>query len=114
MADTHGIPKYARTCIWDTHTHAHIKKYKGRKTRKNKVAKITRKKRGGQERTKEGEKQERTKKKEVKRRRKMRKKRGGAEKRKKKRKKRGDGFRGGRGACVLRRAGPHTNNARST
>ena len=27
---------------------------------------------------------------------------------------RGMGFRGGRGAWVLRRAGPHTNNARST
>ena len=33
--------------------------------------------------------------------------------RKKKKKREGDGFKGGRGAWVLRRVGPHTNNARS-
>ena len=27
LADTHGIAKYARTYIQDTHTHAHTKKY---------------------------------------------------------------------------------------
>ena len=69
LADTHGIAKYARTYIRDTHTQAHTQK----------------------------------------------KKTGKGEKKKKKRKEgRGWGFNGGRGAWVLRRAGPHTNNARST
>jgi len=36
------------------------------------------------------------------------------EKRKKKKEGGGWGFNGGRGAWVLRRAGPHTDNARST
>jgi len=47
-ADTHGIAKYARTYIRDTHTHAHTQKKversgkkKGKKSRKNQ------KKRGG-------------------------------------------------------------------
>ena len=69
LADTHGIAKYARTYIRDTHTQAHThKKEKGKEERKKK----------------------------------------------KQRKREGDGFEGVRGAWVLRRAGPHTNNARST
>jgi len=40
---------------------------------------------------------------------------GGKEKKERKKKKEGGGwFYGGRGAWVLRRAGPHTNNARLT
>jgi len=50
-ADTHGIARYARTYIRDTHTHAHTHTHKkverlGKKNRQ--------KKRGGQERKKAG------------------------------------------------------------
>ena len=39
---------------------------------------------------------------------------GGEKKRKEKKKEGGGWVQGGRGAWILRRAGPHTNNARST
>ena len=68
LANTHGISKYARTYIRDTHTQAHTQKKKTGKGKKKR-----KKKEGG-----------------------------------------GWGFNWGRGAWVLRRAGPHTNNARST
>ena len=38
----------------------------------------------------------------------------GGEKKKEKKREGGEWFQGGRGAWVLRKAGPHTNNARST
>ena len=66
-ADTHGIAKYARTYIWDTHTQAHTQKKQkeklerlGKKKKKEKVEKP--KEIGSQERKKDGEKKkERTK-----------------------------------------------------
>ena len=79
-ADTHGIVKYARTYIRDTHTHAHTpqKKIEGlsKKSRKNQ-----KKKEWGSGK-KERRKKERTKRKVGKRRRKMRGK-GGEEKKEK-------------------------------
>jgi len=64
LADTHGIAKYARTYIRDTHTHAHTQKKTSSKSRKKKGKKSRKKKkRGGQERKKE-KKTERTKRKE--------------------------------------------------
>jgi len=54
LADTHGIAKYARTYIRDTHTHAHTHTT-SRKIRKKLVEK-TKKKRGDQERKKEEKK----------------------------------------------------------
>jgi len=106
-ADTHGIAKYARTYIRDTHTHETKRKVE---RLEQKVGTTTKKQRGGQGRKKEGKK-ERTKRQGGKRRRKIREKGG----ERKKKKKKGGGFvEGGRGAWVLRRAGPQTNNARST
>jgi len=43
-ADTHGIAKYARTYIRDTHTHAHTKK---QKVERPKCRKTQKRKRGG-------------------------------------------------------------------
>jgi len=62
LADTHGIAKYARTFIRDTHTGTHTKKEKvERLERGKKIGKKNRKpqkkKMGSQERKKEGEKQ---------------------------------------------------------
>ena len=107
QAHTYGI---------HTHTRAHKKKEverlekEGKKSRKINF----KKKRGGQESKKEEKK-------------KGRKERGGkeggtleekvgrGEKKERKKKKEGGGWvQGGRGAWVLRKAGPHTNNARST
>jgi len=39
LADTHGIAKYARTYIRDTHTHAHTQKKESRKNRKKETKK---------------------------------------------------------------------------
>ena len=67
-ADIHGITKYARTYMGDTHTHAHThKKKENRQWVQKKIKEWGR-----------------------------------------------WCFNGGRSAWVLRRAGPHTNNARST
>ena len=55
-ADTHGIAKYARTYIWDTHTHArtHTQKRVERLRKKRKKSRKNQKnKRGDQERKKE-------------------------------------------------------------
>jgi len=45
-ADTHGIAKYARSYIRDTHTHTHTHT-KSRNIRKKKGGKVEEKKRGG-------------------------------------------------------------------
>jgi len=58
LADTHGIAKYARTYIRNTHTHAHTHKKKAERLEK-KSTKII-KKRGGSGK-KERRKKERTK-----------------------------------------------------
>ena len=111
-ADTHGIAKYARTYVRDTHTHAHTHK-KNKVDRSAKKKEKTQNKEGGSGK-KEIRNKERTKRKGEKRRRNGRGK-GGEEIQKKKQKKEGgEWVYGGRGAWVLRRAGPHTNNARST
>ena len=87
-ADTHGIAKYARTYIRNTHTHAHTHTKKSRKTRK-KTGETPQKKEGGSGK-KERRKKERTKRKGRKRRRKMREKGGAKKKESKKRKREGD------------------------
>jgi len=123
-ADTHGIAKYARTHIRDTHTGTHTKKEKRKSRKIRKIREKNEKSRKTQKQKKsdgESGKKERKKnkrqdeKRRGERRRKMREK-GGRKKKdeKKKGKKGGRWVYGGRGAWVLTRAGPHTNNARST
>jgi len=101
LADIREIAKYARTYIRKyAHTHTHIQKNSSRKrwgVRKGKKHQRTKRQRAKKEKKEENEK-------------KGRKKERVAEE-KGKRKREGDG---GRGAWVLRRVGPHTNNTRST
>ena len=92
-ADTHGIAKYARTYIRDTHTQAHTQKGgKSRKPRKKreKIRKPQKKKEGASGK-KERRKKERTKREKKE---KNETKRGGEKKERKKRKREGDGFTG--------------------
>ena len=55
-ADTHGIAKYARTYIRDTHTHAHTQKKIKKIERLEKKGKKEEKRGGGQERKKKEKK----------------------------------------------------------
>jgi len=99
LAHTHGIAKYARTYVRRyTHTHSP----------KKKVERV--KKRGKGDKKKEGGDREERKEKKEKDKKKTSKEKENRGKREEKMKAK----EGVSGAWVLRRAGPHTNNARST
>jgi len=111
------IGRYTWNCQIRTHIHTgytHTRTQGEKKVERlgNKKAERTQKKRGG---VRKGKKERRKKRKDKKKRgekkEKNERKRGGE---RKKKKREGDGFRGGKAAWVLRRAGPHTNHARTT
>ena len=111
LANTHGIAKYARTYI-QRYTHTHTQKKKVERVKKRGKEK---KKRGGvreERNNRKGNGQNENKGEKIQKEETERKRVGGGKGKTQKEGGRWD--QGVRGAWVLRRVGPHTNNARST